>query len=564
MAYETPDVTLSQLKKPRWAWQTGDKNYYALDYNIGGQKYMFINEDYILKGIQSSGKQYVNANFLKDGALESIYNNGLLVDLAGVAPKSYLNNFKKAGLGTKGVLVSQNVLQDSGLLSNNKFTGGKVYTIDNSRTGGEVLGLTQADGNFVYAQAPQGDRAGATFFKEDGKTYANYTKIRGGWLGKSLVNIAEEFAQIPLAPELISAVTGGNPAVYASLKGLQTAGGGGEVADVLKSGLKGYVASGGLEGSNLSAAEIKTIKTLTASMDTNNPLEAFVKSYGTDAISDVISDAEFANVGAQNLSGVIGEDAATWLSNNSDALVGVGKDILINEKTPMDAITRQFGEKIATGLGAESTNEKALAWAGMKTAVGLDQGLDTQNALIAGAEEYYQRGGRLSVPEFQKTLSEYGINLPQFNIDRPNIKSLFPDWNWPVDVDLDKELFAGDFDLGFDFPKGGIDVNIPKGGLDFDVPEVGLDVDVPEVGLDVPEVGLDVPEVSGPSVPEVSGPNIPEIPAVDLALALQRRTRTTADDEEEDKKDQGLLQYVFSELKPVGQIDPVLPVINIT
>jgi hypothetical protein len=243
---QAPPFTLKDVKSPRWTWQTSGATY-AADYNINGKNYLFIPTDYIQKGMVVDGKQYYNQNFLNENTLKTIFTEGIGVDLEGLAPQSTINAFAKNGLGSKGVMVDYDTLRSVGFLADNNIpTETKVYNIGGGRTDGAIMGLSQVDGKYVYAQPSQGDRAGVSYVSGDGKRYAEYTKIRGGWLGEQIVNIAEGFASVPFMPEIVSALTGGNPLVYASLKGLQTAGSGGDLDDVLKSGLQAYVAKGGL------------------------------------------------------------------------------------------------------------------------------------------------------------------------------------------------------------------------------------------------------------------------------------------------------------------------------
>ena len=475
----SPGFTLNDLKSPRWYCNSGN-TVYAYDYSINGKNYMFIPENYVTKGMKVDSTQYFNQNFLNENTLKTIFNNGIGVDLEGVVNTKPL---EKGGLGTKGVLVHYDTLRSTGFLNDNNIpTGGKQYTVGSGRTDGAIRGLTQVDGQYVYALPSQGDRAGVSYINPSSQRIANYTKVRGGWLGEQIVNIAEGFASIPLAPEIISALTGGSPVVYASLKGLQTAGSGGDLDDVIKSGLTAYVAKGGLEG--IDPGLNKAVQTAMVAANSDNPLEAVAKLYGPEileetGVSDAIEDA---------VAGVVGEDIVNAVKDNENIVntaldVAKGKDL-------SEAIVDNLTDDIIDVTGADTTNEKALVAAAIKGAEAADQGGDIVGS---AAEEYVDRGGDLG------------------DID--------------VDLDIDSDLVAGVGDLLDNLPD--IDFNIP------DLPELpDVSVDLPEVALDIPEVDIpdinvDMPELPSVDLPEVAleAPELPDFPEADFPeIDIQKPT----------------------------------------
>jgi hypothetical protein len=114
----------------------------------------------------------------------------------------------------------------------------------------------------------------------------------------------------------------------------------------------------------------------------------------------------------------------------------------------------------------------------LKTAVGLDQGLDTDEALLAGGEEYYKRGGQL--PDVNTIASLAGVE----------------------DFDLGLNDFVAN--LGIDFPE--------LQGLGYDLPSLA------SLGIDLPSLsGIETPELlSNFSLPEVAGLGF-DIPSLDLS-----------------------------------------------
>ena len=469
---KAPNFTLDDLKNPAYWYRVGNqqKNVYSLIYNINGQQYTFLPTDYIQKGFRDGNTQYVDKAFLNKDTLNTIFQAGVGVDLDGVAAGWALNGLKNTGFDTKGILVPSSVLSSAGV-------GSPVnYQIDNSRNGGAVKGLTEYNGQYIYAQDLTGDRAKASYIDATGNRKAEFTKVRGGFLGNLIVDVAEGFASVPGLPEIVSAVTGGNPLVYASLKGLQTAGSGGDLDDVIKSGLTAYVAKGGLEG--IDPGLNKAVQTAMVAANSDNPLEAVAKLYGQEilegsGVSDAIEDA---------IAGVVGEDIVNAVKDNENIVntaldVAKGKDL-------SEAIADNMMDDIIDATGADTTNEKALVAAAVKAAEAADQGGD---ALGSAAEEYYKRDGSIG------------------DID--------------IYLDIDSELIAGVGDLLDGLPN--LDFNIPELPDLPDLPEVALDIpevnlpelpELPDVSIDLPEVALDIPEVDIPDI----NVDMPELPSVDL------------------------------------------------
>jgi hypothetical protein len=398
----SPGFTLNDLKNPAYWYRVGNqqKNVYSLIYNINGQQYTFLPTDYIQKGFRDGNTQYVDKAFLNKDTLNTIFQEGVGVDLDGVAAGWALNGLKNTGFDTKGVLVPSSVLSSAGV-------GSPVnYQIDNSRNGGAVKGLTEYNGQYIYAQDLTGDRAKASYIDAAGNRKAEFTKVRGGFLGNLIVDVAEGFASVPGLPEIVSAVTGGNPLVYASLKGLQTAGAGGELPDVIKSGLTAWASKGGLAPIDPTlnkivqtamvvdnskdpveaAAKLVFDPKLVDAVTSDNPLKELALAYGEDLLkasgaSDVI-EAALADVVGDKIANAIKENP-TVVSTALD--VAKGKDL-------SEAIVDNLTDDIIEASGAETDNEKALVAAALKGAEAADQGGDI---LGSAAEEYYAQGGDL-------------------------------------------------------------------------------------------------------------------------------------------------------------------------
>jgi hypothetical protein len=173
--------------------------------------------------------------------------------------------------------------------------------------------------------------------------------------------------------------------VYASLKGLQTAGSGGDLDDVIKSGLTAYVAKGGLEG--IDPGLNKAVQTAMVAANSDNPLEAVAKLYGQEileetGVSDAIEDA---------VAGVVGEDVINTVKETIDNNKNIANTALdvAKGKDLSEAIVDNLTDDIIEASGAETDNEKALVAAALKGAEAADQGGDI---LGSAAEEYYAQG----------------------------------------------------------------------------------------------------------------------------------------------------------------------------
>lgn len=556
----SPGFTLNDLKNPAYWYRVGNqqKNVYSLIYNINGKQYTFLPTDYIQKGWRDGNTQYVDKAFLNKNTLNNIFEQGIGVDLEGVAADWALNGLKNTGFDTKGILVPSSVLSAAGV-------GSPVqYQIDNSRNGGAVKGLTEYNGQYIYAQDLTGDRAKASYLDASGNRRAEFTKVRGGFLGNLIVDVAEGFASVPGLPEIVSAVTGGSPLVYASLKGLQTAGSGGDLVDVVKSGLTAWVAKGGLEG--LDPGLNKAVQTAMVISNADNPVLAVAELYGQEiledsGVSDAIEDA---------VAGVVGEDVINTLKTtiednkniaNTALDVAKGKDL-------SEAIVDNLSGDIIEASGAETDNEKALVAAALKGAEAADQGGDVLGSAV---EEYYTQGGDLGdidadlagdidfgivdaikdgltaagdvIANVAEPIKEVAIQGGDVLADLAepakdaliNVGDQIADV--PVDLDpldiaqnvseglaqLEDDVVAGGdvvADLAEPLKEDLINLgdNIAEAGsaLDDLVSENLPQVDVPELpSVDLQEVALDTPEFN---LPEVDMPELPEVqlPTVDL------------------------------------------------
>jgi hypothetical protein len=206
-----------------------------------GDFYYFPSE-YVTKGVKYNKYIYYDPQLLENDVLKagtginldpSVYKGTLLEDL-----------YENPGSG---------VLLPKDAYDMNK--GAQYY--DPKR--GAIAGMTTIDGQNVYLLEGYTDR-NQEYFTAEKNEKGNYTggaivrtvtpgKSKFGILGKIASSIAKTFAGIPLLPEIAAAVIpGAGPALYGSLKSLQTAGKGGDLGDVVKSGVLSAGAMGVAQG----------------------------------------------------------------------------------------------------------------------------------------------------------------------------------------------------------------------------------------------------------------------------------------------------------------------------
>lgn len=213
---------------------------YSLTSTAGSksQDFVFLPEDHIIKGFNGSGGYYLNTAFLDKNTWGNLFESSQPVNLEGMGIKA-----GNAALG-RGFLFSKddwNKFKSSNNLEN-KFYGNAGFNNPYMPDNQPILGIGSVNGELKYIRQAGykvgKDTINTAYINNDGSTYYSYTTKHSGVRGVAQ-DIAEGFAEIPFGAEFIGIATG-SPALYASLKGLQTAGMGGDVGDVFKSMAVGY------------------------------------------------------------------------------------------------------------------------------------------------------------------------------------------------------------------------------------------------------------------------------------------------------------------------------------
>lgn len=247
----------------------------------------------------------------------------------------------------------------------------------------------------------------------------------------------------------------------------------------------------------------KVIKSAAAVADGGDLQDVFVSNFGEEAFNKIAPELK------QTARTAFGDDVYTLVQENIDP-IKAGFRIASGE-SPTQVLAETYGDELVGALGSDDPTVNALGYAGLKTAVGLDQGLDSDEALLAGGEEYYKRGGQL--PDATQIASLAGIkDIPEF------------DYNKLIgNLGIDFGALKGQYDLPSlrDF---GIDLN----KLNIQVPDllenVNLDLrQVADLGLDFGNLdfsGYKPTDLGDYSIAELQGLGV-DLPSLDLNMELQ-------------------------------------------
>lgn len=271
-------------------------------------------------------------------------------------------------------------------------------------------------------------------------------------------------------------------------------------------------------GGKLPSDVKKALNTSVQLAEGGDPLKVLVSAYG----EDFLDSSGIKAAGELGLQEAIGTDAYNLIKDNMD-VARVGYDVLVEGKDPSEAIANRYGDEIVGLLGSDNPNVNALGYAGLTTAVALDQSKDTDEALLKGAQEYYDRGGQL--PDFNELASltgieNFNVGIPDLGISIPEIEGLGFSLSEIADLGIDvsglglERLFSGGFSIP-DIQGLGIDISIPQlEGLGFDIPQIA------DLGFDVSQLGLEGLEARGFGLPDIKnfGVDISGLKFPDLQL----------------------------------------------
>jgi len=271
--------------------------------------------------------------------------------------------------------------------------------------------------------------------------------------------------------------------------------------------------------------QVKAIRTAGSLADGDDPIETLVSAYG----EDVIDQMGLKDTAASTLQDAIGEDAYNIVSDNLD-LARTGYDIAVDGKSPLEAISNRYGDEIVGYLGADTTNERALGLAGLTTAVGLDKGLDADDALIRGTQRYADEGGTVELNQlagltgvdvdfgsgdfFNKYATTFGNfeGLPDLSFIEDYVRQYGSGIEDGVRFVADNLPNLNLEGVDYDYLRNQYNMNIrdlKAQGIDVGQLAFNTDIDLGIPSVEVPDADLPNVEVSGIDLPDV---NIPDIP----------------------------------------------------
>lgn len=241
-------------------WNAGDttlsggapREHESFSYLIrddGFNEYVFLPESYVLKGKDWGDKKVYNTGFLNKETLQYLYNETQPIDIEALKSIQMKGAVAAEGLPHaadfgRGFLFTKKQYQDfENTYLKNKFFN--TYDFDQDYANKTpILGIGEYNGELVYVKGNyQEGRSTYHSLRIDSTGTLNGTIFTKGKSGpiKEFNEITEAIASIPFAPEIAFIASGGNPAVYASMKALQVHGQGGDSGDILKAAGTAYV-----------------------------------------------------------------------------------------------------------------------------------------------------------------------------------------------------------------------------------------------------------------------------------------------------------------------------------
>jgi len=224
----------------------------------------------------------------------------------------------------------------------------------------------------------------------------------------------------------------------------------------------------------------KLMKSAATIADGGDVKDVLIDNFGEEAFETVAPELR------QTARTALGSDVYDIVKNNIDPIkagfrIAQGEDALA---VLADTYDQQIVDAIGIGDPA--------GYAALKTAVALDQGVDQDDAFLAGGEEYYKRGGQL--PNANQIASLVGVETPDFDYDK-----------LVANIGLD---FQGLSNLGYSIPdiaELGIDLN----KLNIQTPDILGNIDLQQVA----DLGLDIGklDLQGLSTVDLGGYNLKQL-----------------------------------------------------
>lgn len=342
-----------------WGWrdsETGKATYYTHTFSKNGEDYVFMPEDFALKGVRGENGDYFNFGFLKTETWEALLNKSQAIDMGGAS-----RTFTDRVLGEKDIELNRGFLfkKEDWLDFKKDYLDGnyaKEGTYNNSildRSDIRIQGIANVNGKLVYVKNNVKDGRYTfydVFVDETGYTSYQYTKEARG----IAADIAKGFAKIPFGAEIAFIASGGNPAVYASFKALEVAGKGGDLGDLVKAGATAYVSA------SVGNSVGEYGKALGANIATATGMNAAVaNTIGTAVVqagfNGFVAAATGQDVGDAMLAGAIGGGVGANSASITNTVFGGAENVASLAKS-VKLSTGQFQTIFAGSLAAGSIN----------------------------------------------------------------------------------------------------------------------------------------------------------------------------------------------------------------
>lgn len=224
----------------------------------------------------------------------------------------------------------------------------------------------------------------------------------------------------------------------------------------------------------------KLMKSAATIADGGDVKDVLIDNFGEEAFEKVAPELR------QTARTALGSDVYDMVQDNIDPIkagfrIAQGEDALA---VLADTYDQQIVDAIGIGDPA--------GYAALKTAVALDQGVDQDDAFLAGGEEYYKRGGQL--PDANQIASLVGVEAPDFDYDK-----------LIANIGLD---FQGLSNLGYSIPDiAGLGIDLNK--LNIQTPDILGKIDLQQVA----DLGLNIGklDLQGLSTGDLGGYNLKQL-----------------------------------------------------
>jgi len=348
---------------------------YLYNFNFNGKDYVWVPESVINNGVITDetnaadgkiigGNQYFFPTLMNKDTVKGLFQDGQGLDLAGT---KYEDSIVQNKNSTKGILVPADKWNNLGIDSKINY-----YAIDeNSQNKGPILGLgehPEHTNQYTYFTRTQGGGSSSWIFNnEQGapilRTRSYTVKKKGGVIGSAIRSVTKAVASVPLLPELALIASGGNPLVYASLKGAQTIGLGGSPSDVFKATAAAYISADLSTNPYVQSVGGSIVSTTTLA---NLGLQPATIALVQNAVGGAVVNAAYSGVMAgltggdiekSMLAGAVGgavgatgKEFASALVGGSENLTEIAKTLKITADEAAYVISGSFADGINASL----------------------------------------------------------------------------------------------------------------------------------------------------------------------------------------------------------------------